>query len=402
MLLLVCNLNAQDFYCISSTLGDNGNRFRDDAYMLKINKKKIDTVFRLSSELEEIRFIKYFPQINMIFYVKENIPELPQKIILGKIDTKNLKLDSIIQDIKYGHLSVTTGPTIAKCTNTQYDLLLNIIGDGNDYENYYYKVDIKTLKYKNTNSSCYSKAVMVGEPGGALLSMDMQNIFFNIVRKKVFALNYQDSTKSKEFEFQIPDSIISKWGSSLAGPILNTEEIYCSPIITKNSKIKKDSAFITLETVLVNNKKISNWKLCVIKGDQTRLRAMGTYIVGLVTESTISDFRTRMIVIKTKSSGYEYRKMIGSRVLYNFDKRCNELSFYQPGILFIIDTESGKQIEWETGQGDSEILLIQNSQIFYRVYDKIYKRSLVNGKLGIPSLVAKDKLLIDVHWMWQN
>jgi hypothetical protein len=102
------------------------------------------------------------------------------------------------------------------------------------------------------------------------------------------------------------------------------------------------------------------------------------------------------------SPGYAIRKELLSQEYY-FDIKNNIYSMYYPGILYIINTETKEYLEWETGQGDSEILFIEENFVYYRVFDKIYKRSIEGNILGTPVLLAKDSNTIPfIHYMWKN
>lgn len=59
-------------------------------------------------------------------------------------------------------------------------------------------------------------------------------------------------------------------------------------------------------------------------------------------------------------------------------------------------------IQWNTGHGDSEILMLKDEHVYYRVYDKIYRAPIIDHKeLGEAELVIQNTLVGDVHWMFQ-
>ena len=94
----------------------------------------------------------------------------------------------------------------------------------------------------------------------------------------------------------------------------------------------------------------------------------------------------------------EYNKYKGESE--TFDGRLlKKPKSYFPGILFVFNAKSKKYIEWNTGQGDSEILLVQNDEVYYRVNDKIYRAQIINGeKLGESELLIQDERVPDIHW----
>ena len=67
--------------------------------------------------------------------------------------------------------------------------------------------------------------------------------------------------------------------------------------------------------------------------------------------------------------------------------------------MYLDNIHSKEYIEWNTGQGDSEILLVQNRMVYYRINDKIYKASIIGeDKLGKPDLLIQDERVPDIHW----
>jgi hypothetical protein len=71
---------------------------------------------------------------------------------------------------------------------------------------------------------------------------------------------------------------------------------------------------------------------------------------------------------------------------------------YLPGVLFLIDTGTGRYHELRTGQGDSEILLVHNGNVYYRVNDSLLAAPLENGSIGPSRLLIRDPAIPDVHW----
>ncbi len=102
---------------------------------------------------------------------------------------------------------------------------------------------------------------------------------------------------------------------------------------------------------------------------------------------------------KTVSPGKDERRKKAKSTGTAFDKRANYLGVYFPGTLYLLNVHTKNYIEWETGQGDSEILLVQDETVYYRVNDKIFKASIIDGeKLGESELLIQDDRVPDIHW----
>jgi hypothetical protein len=101
--------------------------------------------------------------------------------------------------------------------------------------------------------------------------------------------------------------------------------------------------------------------------------------------------------------GKQYRKQT-CKFGFTFDKRINLFKQFPLGTLYLYNMETYKYIEWdalENGehQGDSEIILVQDDTVYYRINDMIYKASVINGeKLGKSELLIKDSRVPDIHW----
>jgi hypothetical protein len=67
--------------------------------------------------------------------------------------------------------------------------------------------------------------------------------------------------------------------------------------------------------------------------------------------------------------------------------------------LFNVHTKD--YIEWDTRQGDSEVLLVQDDFVYYRVNTKILKSAIIdNMQLSEPELLIDDERVRDIHWAY--
>lgn len=73
--------------------------------------------------------------------------------------------------------------------------------------------------------------------------------------------------------------------------------------------------------------------------------------------------------------------------------------FNAQGYLYLYNYKTKAYIEWNTGQADSEILLVKNDVVFYRKYDEIHKVKIIKGKeLGQDEVILKNKNVPSIHW----
>jgi hypothetical protein len=164
-------------------------------------------------------------------------------------------------------------------------------------------------------------------------------------------------------------------------------------VSTKNADPAKDEEYGRFYAALYNKDK-DTWSDIELKGNAPSIMTYGSWLAGFVQDEYNQD--TRYVPHKV-SPGKEIRDSIFME--NSFDEQA-ESHFYRPGILYLFNTDTGKYIEWNTHQGDSDILLLQDETVYYRVFDAIYKMSIINGEsLGKPELLAKDNQIVpQIHW----
>lgn len=147
---------------------------------------------------------------------------------------------------------------------------------------------------------------------------------------------------------------------------------------------------------IVYNKIDNQWFEVVLKGNALKLRAYGHWLAGSVRDGM--DRNAKYFPLSKNSPGSAVR--YSAKLPYQFADWAINTSIYAPGILYLLNTQTQKYIEWSTEQGDSEILLVQNEVVYYRVFDEIYKVTIENEeKLGKPELLVKENLVVPfIHW----
>lgn len=152
---------------------------------------------------------------------------------------------------------------------------------------------------------------------------------------------------------------------------------------------------------LIYDKEKKEWSSKDFKGSDPTLRAYGDWFAGAV----VDDIRDIPENIKGGPiSGEKY--WIKEKTEWGDPPgmRFKDLLIYPYGVLFLYNHKTGAYIEWdamENGehQGDSEIILVQDNTVYYRINDKIYKAPIVNGeKLGEPELLVTDPRVPYIHW----
>jgi hypothetical protein len=115
---------------------------------------------------------------------------------------------------------------------------------------------------------------------------------------------------------------------------------------------------------------------------------MGSWIVGYRQEPARG----------VPSPGYEERRKEATETGTPFEWRFAPEYAYAPGILFSYDTSKNKLCQWATGQGDSEVLLVDGDTVYYRVNRSIHGARIGEERLEDHTLLVEDDVVPDIHW----
>ncbi len=68
------------------------------------------------------------------------------------------------------------------------------------------------------------------------------------------------------------------------------------------------------------------------------------------------------------------------------------------GALYVYNVKTGAHFLIETREADSEVLLVDDASIIYRVNDQIKQAPIVGGALGPSTILATGDAVSGVHW----
>jgi len=151
------------------------------------------------------------------------------------------------------------------------------------------------------------------------------------------------------------------------------------------------------------NKQKDVWSSKKLPGTYPCYRIFGKWIGGTKTYMANKGYDER-IRDGIEIPGKKFRSQEYSEHESPADFRFNSLRIFPTGRLFLYNIDTDKYIDWdvlEGGelQGDSEVLLVMNETVYYRVNDKIYKSAILNNsKLGEKVLLIHDIRVPSIHW----
>lgn len=138
----------------------------------------------------------------------------------------------------------------------------------------------------------------------------------------------------------------------------------------------------------VFRKKDRQWDSAVVDGARTYVRGFGNWLVGAVAD----------VERPAPSPGGELRRKSFTTTGIPADWRFKNAGFYCPGILFLYNAITRKKILIPTGQGDSEVLLVDGETVYYRINESIYGARIGQHGVEEANMIAKDPVVADIHW----
>jgi hypothetical protein len=143
------------------------------------------------------------------------------------------------------------------------------------------------------------------------------------------------------------------------------------------------------------------WNSLKLPGSDTSVRAFDKWLAFVVAERQPWAVPNGTGVIfydplrQRVSPGQAGRMLTNSR---GSGDRFGDTRSWFPGTLLCYSIETGKLYRLETGQGDSEIVLIDGSDVYYRVNTSLYKGTIGSSAIDPGVRLANDPAIGNAHW----
>lgn len=193
--------------------------------------------------------------------------------------------------------------------------------------------------------------------------------------------------KDPIFHFSLPKDVnISKHGGFLLVNNKNVTVLYLYEY-TEDFKIYR-----------IYNKKSRQWDKIKFGRGRMGIKNFGRWLVGM---DNINSSRTPWDPTD-KQPGQEIWSKRRTKYSPSIYEILQEYEYFtSKGDMFLYNIDSKELIEFNTGQADSEILLVQDNTLYYRTYDKIYSAKIIDGKrLENPKLIIQHKYVPAIHFMF--
>lgn len=217
-------------------------------------------------------------------------------------------------------------------------------------------------------------AVNFGSPGGNVDGGDELRSIYSVGKDAVFGYAQQlplDWTLPEELTLAREDTIFQ---------LVNNRElraITALPLITSEGGGRT--------TLCVQDKRTQEWSSVTVNGNLLRVRGFGEWIVA---EEAYRE---------NEPNNVSYDSSPG--IFLDAEARFAYSQMSQTGRLYLYNVLSNTYIEYMTGNPDSEVLLIDDRDIYIRAGDELIKGLIEGDQIIDQQVVLKGSEMLDFHWL---
>ncbi|NJA07655.1 hypothetical protein HC024_18245 [Methylococcaceae bacterium WWC4] len=223
-----------------------------------------------------------------------------------------------------------------------------------------------------------------GIPGG-IISGD----FFYIKVGSDSKLSIWVGREKLTTNWRLPENIIFSQSDNVIAYVNSNNMLVLS---SRDNKQRSTAEELGKSTYYVFNKRSSKWKIIGFPGGRTEVRGLNEWLVGYVAD----------IARKTQSPGSDRRRKHMAETGTPIDWRFDSANVFFSGILMLHNINTGKEYKIITSQGDSEILWVNDSYVYYRVNDELIKARILDQTIDTGQVLAKEDFIADIHWAFEG
>ena len=154
------------------------------------------------------------------------------------------------------------------------------------------------------------------------------------------------------------------------------------------------------------DKKAGEWYRATAPFAISRVRAFGPWVAAMADQPRaqrapgLNTSVSNGAAPDRGSPGREERQAIRLSPRLTLADRFDESTSqeYYSGDLFILNARTRQQFTIHTGQGDSEVVLVTDDAVYYRVNDALFQANFINGKLTAGVRIAEGTEVALCHW----
>lgn len=372
IMIILSTLKADNLYFIQGTPTNTFVHFYATNLLKYNNIDKLEHIKELTSDKEGSEFIRlYFDERIIIVSKIPKIKGKTEEIVIDMNNVGNIRLLEFNYDKHYTNI---------------YNYLLKIPDKGL-YQTLYLSdspnetlllgVNVITLEPEYFPMNFIKNIILSGRSPLSLPGSDTKG--FMIDNDLNLRTGGTDSKSIKEpIGIKLPEIATIRKSKHITAQIIN-EKI---TILVDTGNKSADNKSIGNKNLLILNKSKNEWNKFTIPGSQSGTTNFGNYWIGGYAQED------------NKKNLFENKVLMNSKPYW----RLKGQEIYAPGILFMYNAETKQYFEIITENADSEILLIENNEIYYRIYDEIYKAEIRDDKVTNGKLLVKNEIVPDIHW----
>jgi hypothetical protein len=355
--------------------------------LIEYNKEKI-VINTIVSDSIPTRFIRCYNEFNLCIINTNDY--LKEEFLCFLLEMNNPLYWRTFDVSKADYYSPST--YLIKQRDKTY-AVFGYIGKRKEQGQIFEVVDIETMEYVDFDEKMLTGMVINGNPAGAVGGGDPLRIYANESDELVLPITVDIGNRpslgvklSKSHQFNISKPIML---------YINNDNY----LMISSKDLRKKNEHGNMHTdVWIYKKDTKVWDKLNMPGIPTFYRGFGNWMAGTVTERTKGKNKDKVTVEKKELPGKEKRNQKHGKTGTPVDYRYDSFEIYSDGQLFLYNVETKKKISINTGQGDSEVLLIEGDILYYRVYDSIYQATIKNGKIEKEQMILQDEYVPDIHW----
>jgi hypothetical protein len=370
----------------------------------------LDTIFQLSPQKPfiNIDFIGLYNTFGSLiilgnFYTGKYMGDGEYCAILKIVDLNTVRQDSVI--IKEGvtsesNLFVLNPDSIYYCVrpmNTRREKGFN-----------------KIMQSKNFEPKDYNYAYIQGQVGTPIHGREYLVLYNEKTNDNALHISKGGGYGLKVgpyLELQPPKEMYNAYPPTLKSIIVNDSH----SMIISYDRSREDGNSIGKYYCIIYDKISKEWYRQTFRGNTPSVRSYDNgWVTGTIKDMDKGWYYDKSTATRSRET-YDFKREIPGYeervpIFYErtdgvwgdcFDERAKYDGIYYPGLLYLFNVHTKDYIEWDTRQGDSEVLLVQDDMVYYRVNTKILKSAIVNNqKLGEPELLIDDVRVRDIHWAY--
>lgn len=328
------------------------------------------------------KIIRVYPEKEITFYYEESLHD-PSDNYLLRINHRNVNEKRFIR--KFNDKLNPWPISVLLDNKIYFNLNEKIKSDNIEYIGY-----SESLDYTNISINDFKNSYLSGSPSYPLKDVDKQLFVLNKDDTKLRIPVTRDITMRPSFPLEVPENYKLNENRRVVAFINNSNYF-----LLKFSSTEDRSEGVGESLFLIYSKSTNKWMELKVPGNQTRMQGFENWVVGALAEKDKEEKRV--------SPGYNFRKHSVDIYGPGFDIMAKVTGLYYPGKLLFFNIQNEKYFEISTNQGDSEVLLIKDDIVIYRICDEIHQAPIKNNSgLGKSKLLIKDPRVYNIHWAFTS